>query len=149
MPKLGHILRELYDTEIEYVNSLGRTVHIYLNGLLKQPIVNIKIICYKIFGNIQDILHFHQDVFLPRLEEAYHSAGEVCLLCNIFGVFWIQKWLKFGNFWANLVEFRVEKGPFTFVTQFFTYMNIFLLSAFQITIFHIRVLSRSVLILLL
>ena len=80
MPKLGHILRELYDTEIEYVNSLGRTVHIYLNGLLKQQIPNIKMICYKIFGNIQDILRFHQDTFLPRLEEAYHSAGEVCLL---------------------------------------------------------------------
>ena len=79
MPKLGHILRELYDTEIEYVNALERTVHIYLNGLLKQQIPNIKMICYKIFGNIQDILHFHQDIFLPRLEEAYHSAGEVCL----------------------------------------------------------------------
>ncbi|KAI6647115.1 hypothetical protein LOD99_8852 [Oopsacas minuta] len=80
MPKLGHILRELYDTEIEYVNSLEKTVHIYLNALMKEKGPNIKTLCYKIFGNIQDILHFHQDIFLPRLEEVYHSAGEVSAL---------------------------------------------------------------------
>ena len=39
---------------------------------------------------------------------------------NIFWVFWVQKGQKFGNFWTNLVEFRVEKGPFQFVTHCYT-----------------------------
>ena len=34
---------------------------------------------------------------------------------NIFGVFRVQKRHKLGDFRANLVEFRVEKGPFLFL----------------------------------
>ena len=73
MPKLGHILRELYDTEIDYVNALETTVNVYLVALEKEKSVDTKVI----FGNIKDVLQFHKYTFLPRLEEVYHSAEEV------------------------------------------------------------------------
>ena len=73
MPKLGHILRELYDTEIEYVKVLETTVNVYFAALDNERVVDPK----KIFGNIRDILKFHKNTFLPQLEEVYHSAEEV------------------------------------------------------------------------
>ena len=73
MPKLGHILRELYDTEIDYVNTLDTTVNVYFVALENDKVADPKLI----FGNIKDVLLFHKYTFLPRLEEVYHSAEEV------------------------------------------------------------------------
>ena len=77
MPRLGHILRELLETEIDYVIFLERTVELYLNALFKKGVAKMSQLAERIFGNVEDILYFHKHIFLVRLEDAQNSAGEV------------------------------------------------------------------------
>ncbi|XP_037793760.1 guanine nucleotide exchange factor DBS-like [Penaeus monodon] len=85
--KRGHVLRELLDTERIYVSELCSILKGYKDEMLNpemQPLIPINLYGKSdiLFGNMEDIFRFHNDVFLRDLENCINTP-ELIGLCFV------------------------------------------------------------------
>ncbi|XP_045623388.1 guanine nucleotide exchange factor DBS isoform X2 [Procambarus clarkii] len=85
--KRGHVLRELLDTERIYVSELCSILKGYKDEMLNpemQPLIPINLYGKSdlLFGNMEEIFRFHNDVFLRDLENCINTP-ELIGLCFV------------------------------------------------------------------
>ncbi|XP_071514247.1 guanine nucleotide exchange factor DBS-like isoform X2 [Panulirus ornatus] len=85
--KRGHVLRELLDTERVYVSELCSILKGYKDEMLNpemQPLIPINLYGKSdlLFGNMEEIFRFHNDVFLRDLENCINTP-ELIGLCFV------------------------------------------------------------------
>ncbi|XP_042228401.1 guanine nucleotide exchange factor DBS-like isoform X1 [Homarus americanus] len=85
--KRGHVLRELLDTERVYVSELCSILKGYKEEMLNpemQPLIPINLYGKSdlLFGNMEEIFRFHNDVFLRDLENCINTP-ELIGLCFV------------------------------------------------------------------
>ncbi|XP_050688472.1 guanine nucleotide exchange factor DBS-like isoform X4 [Eriocheir sinensis] len=85
--KRGHVLKELLDTERVYVSELCSILKGYKDEMLNpemQPLIPINLYGKSdlLFGNMEEIFRFHNDVFLRDLENCINTP-ELIGLCFV------------------------------------------------------------------
>ncbi|RUS89998.1 hypothetical protein EGW08_002265 [Elysia chlorotica] len=80
--KQKHIMNELIETEEAYVNELYQILQGYYNKMDNKSLLMMvppALLGQKhiLFGNLEDIYHFHNDVFLNELKECRDSPARV------------------------------------------------------------------------
>ncbi|XP_045118170.1 guanine nucleotide exchange factor DBS-like isoform X4 [Portunus trituberculatus] len=85
--KRGHVLRELLDTERVYVSELCSILKGYKDEMLNpemQPLIPVNLYGKSdlLFGNMEEIFRFHNDVFLRDLENCINTP-ELIGLCFV------------------------------------------------------------------
>ena len=85
--KRGHVLTELVETERIYVAELGSIIKGYKMEMTNEamaPLVPSALVgkADVLFGNLEDIYHFHGDTFLRDLENCI-SNTELVALCFV------------------------------------------------------------------
>ncbi|XP_066965986.1 guanine nucleotide exchange factor DBS-like isoform X4 [Macrobrachium rosenbergii] len=85
--KRGHVLKELLDTERVYVSELCSILKGYKDEMLNpemQPLIPVNLYGKSdlLFGNMEEIFRFHNDVFLRDLENCINTP-ELIGLCFV------------------------------------------------------------------
>uniref|UniRef100_A0A1X7TP97 Uncharacterized protein n=1 Tax=Amphimedon queenslandica TaxID=400682 RepID=A0A1X7TP97_AMPQE len=77
--KIQYIMAELYETEVEYVNSLQKLVDGFIHNIVANPTLPEALQGKEkmIFGNVSNIYEFHKYVFQELLEKAQNSLEAV------------------------------------------------------------------------